>query len=182
MSMAQADLEIMEGLLFLAGQQGLTIHQLQSALSESSLQEIQEGLASLQKDCERRGVELQEYASRWKYTSKECVFPYARELFKEVRPASLSPAALETLAVIAYRQPVTRAQIEEIRGVSCDTMLKKLAARGLIQAKDRLDAVGRPLLYEVTDTFLDAFSLDNIESLPQLETPDQQEELFKENE
>lgn len=180
MSMHAHDLEIMEGLIFLAGQEGLSIHQLQAALDSYTLSEIDEGLRQLADACTDRGIELGQYASRWKYTSKEFVYPVAKELFARVHPATLSPAALETLAVIAYRQPVTRAQIEEIRGVSCDTMLKKLAARGFIEAAGRLDAVGRPLLYQVTESFLDAFDLETLESLPELETPEDEEDLFKE--
>ncbi len=82
--------------------------------------------------------------------------------------------------MIAYRQPVTRVQIEEIRGVACDTMLKKLLARGYIEARDRLDAVGRPLLYRVTDAFLDAFSLEDLQSLPELSAEGGQASLFDE--
>ncbi|WP_302606974.1 SMC-Scp complex subunit ScpB, partial [Faecalibaculum rodentium] len=124
--------------------------------------------------------DLVEYAGRWRFVARAEVFPYAQDLFREVRPASLSAAALETLAVIAYRQPVTRVQIEEIRGVACDTMLKKLLARGYIEARDRLDAVGRPLLYRVTDAFLDAFSLEDLQSLPELSAEGGQASLFDE--
>lgn len=171
-------LKILEGLVFLAGEEGLDLWQLQAGMPEYTRPELETGLKQLQKECEARGIDLVEYAGRWRFVARAEVFPYARDLFREVRPASLSPAALETLAVIAYRQPVTRAQIEEIRGVGCDTMLKKLLARGYIEARDRLDAVGRPLLYKVTDAFLDAFSLEDLESLPELTEPEPQETLF----
>lgn len=73
-------------------------------------------------------------------------------------------------------------EIEEIRGVNCEMMLKKLQARGLIEAKDRLDVVGKPLLYQVTDTFLDTFQLETIKELPELPKPQEEQELFHEEE
>ena len=172
-------LKILEGLLFLAGEVGLDLWQLQAGLPEYTREELETGLCRLKEDCADRGIDLVELAGRWRFVARAEVFPYARELFREVRPASLSPAALETLAVIAYRQPITRVQIEEIRGVACDTILKKLLARGFIEARDRLDAVGRPLLYKVTDTFLDAFSLDTLQSLPELSEPQEPATLFE---
>ena len=87
---------------------------------------------------------------------------------------------METLAIIAYRQPVTRVEIEEIRGVNCEMMLKKLQNRGLIEAKDRLDVIGKPLLYTVTDEFLDAFQLETIDELPVIQEKDTKQELFDE--
>lgn len=173
-------LKILEGLVFLAGEDGLDLWQLQAGMPEYTREELEAGLHRLQEDCISRGINLVEYAGRWRFVARAEVFPYAQDLFREVRPASLSAAALETLAVIAYRQPVTRVQIEEIRGVACDTMLKKLLARGYIEARDRLDAVGRPLLYRVTDAFLDAFSLEDLQSLPELSAEGGQASLFDE--
>ncbi len=85
------------------------------------------------------------------------------------------------MAIIAYKQPITRIEIEEIRGVNCEMMLKKLVARGLIEAKERLDAIGKPLLYRVTDEFLDAFQLEDLKKeLPELpQTKNNNEELFE---
>lgn len=173
---------LLEGLIFLAGEDGLDLWQLQAGLPEYERPEIESGLKALKQACAGRGIDLVEFAGRWRFVARAEIFPYARDLFREVRPAAMSSAALETLAVIAYRQPVTRAQIEEIRGVSCDAVLKKLAARGFIEARDRLDAVGRPLLYKVTDAFLDAFSLEDIQSLPELTEPETQETLFGKDE
>ena len=82
-----------------------------------------------------------------------------KSFFENIQHPTLSQAAIETLAIIAYKQPVTRVEIEEIRGVNCEMMLKKLQARGLIEAKDRLDVVGKPLLYQVTDTFFRYISI-----------------------
>ena len=86
----------------------------------------------------------------------------------EQSKASLSQAALETLAIIAYNQPVTRAKIEDIRGVGCDAMVRKLLAKALIKEVGRQDSPGMPILYGVTDEFMDAFSLASLDELPDL--------------
>ena len=88
---------------------------------------------------------------------------------------------METLAIIAYRQPITRVEIEEIRGVGADVMLRKLEARGLIQESGRSDAPGKPFLYTVTDEFLNAFGLTGLEELPDLPSfaQEQDEDLFQ---
>ena len=96
------------------------------------------------------------------------IHPYAQKLFASAKSASLSQSALETLAIIAYKQPVTRVEIEEIRGVGCDMMLRKLMARGLIREAGRSDAPGRPILFEVTEEFMDSFRLVSLKELPQL--------------
>lgn len=126
-----------------------------------------------------KGIELVEYASRYKFVTKEFVYPYGEKLFSSEKTVTLSQPALETLAIIAYRQPITRVEIEDIRGVGCEVMLKKLQARGLIEAKERLDTVGKPLLYTVTDTFLDTFQLETLQELPDLPEQKQDEELFE---
>ena len=174
---------LIEGLIFLSGEEGLSLKQLQSTLNqEENL--VLEQIESLKEDysSESRGMELVEYANRYKFVTKEFVYPYGEKLFSSNEPVTLSQAALETLAIIAYKQPITRVEIEEIRGVGCEVMLKKLQARGLIEAKEHMDTVGRPLLYTVTDTFFDAFQLKTLQELPEL--PDSgidKENLFDEN-
>ena len=141
---------ILEGLLFLSGEEGLTMEQMMHGLQNLDMDDIRVLLGTLK----------EEYASNSK---------------------GISQAAMETLAIIAYKQPITRVEIEEIRGVNCEMMLKKLVARGLIEAKDRLDAIGKPLLYRVTDEFLDAFQLEDLKELPELpQTKNNNEELFEE--
>lgn len=171
---------IIEGLLFLSGEDGLTIFQLQSALEQEDYQSILNDLNTLKNEYSSsdKGIELVEYANRYKFITKEFVYPYGEKLYSEEKPTVLSQPALETLAIIAYRQPITRVEIEDIRGVGCEVMLKKLQARGLIEAKDRLDTIGKPLLYTVTDTFLDAFQLETIDELPELPEHKQDDELF----
>lgn len=174
---------ILEGLIFLSGEEGLTLNQIVHSLEFDDIKTIQDTIRVLKEEYNdsRRGVELVEYASRFKFVTKELVYPYGQKLFEQFKNATLSQAALETLAIIAYKQPITRVEIEEIRGVNCEMMLKKLQARGLIEAKDRLDVVGKPLLYNVTNEFLDAFSLETLEELPELqEQTKTREELFEE--
>ena len=167
----------------MAGEEGLSLLQLQSLLQEVSRTELLALLETIKEEYshDAKGIELVEYASRYKFVTKEFVYPYGEKLFEQFKKATLSQAAMETLAIIAYRQPITRVEIEEIRGVSCEVMLKKLQLRGLIEAKDRLDVVGKPLLYQVTGEFLDAFELETLAELPELETKEVQEELFVQN-
>lgn len=173
---------IIEGLLFLSGEEGLTLEQIKTSLQTEDEQAILNVLQNLKEEYQspEKGIELVEYASRYKFVTKEFVYPYGQKLFEQIHAPTLSTAAIETLAIIAYKQPITRVEIEEIRGVNCEMMLKKLQARGLIEAKDRLDAVGKPLLYSITDAFLDAFSLETIKELPQLPQTKQEDELFSE--
>ena len=170
---------IIEGLLFLSGEEGLSIEQLSDAIqmdAGSFIETLKEEYRNPDK-----GFELVEFANRYKFITKEFVYPYAKNIFEEVKAPSLSPAALETLAIIAYKQPITRVEIEEIRGVNCEMMLKKLQLRNLIEAKDRKDVNGKPLLYTVTDEFLDTFQLESLKELPELKQKDfEDSELFEE--
>ncbi len=174
---------IIEGLIFLSGEEGLTIHQISESTQIEDYKDIRDFIEQIKKEYEsdETGFEIVEYASRFKFITKEFVYPYAQYLFESEKTVSLSQAALETLAIVAYKQPITRVEIEEIRGVNCDVMLKKLQARGLIEAKDRLDTIGKPLLYTVTDVFLDTFQLETLEELPKLSKEESfDKELFEE--
>ena len=108
------------------------------------------------------------YGSNYKFISKKAVYPYAQELFHNAKANTLSQAALETLAIIAYKQPITRIEIEELRGVSAEMMLRRLLVRNLIREVGRSDAPGRPILYEVTEEFMDSFKLYSLNELPEL--------------
>ncbi len=173
---------LIEGLLFIAGEEGLSVIQMQSVMQETTRQDIEKILREMQKEYaeKKHGFELACYGSRWKFVSKDSVYDQAKKLYEEIIVPVLSSAALETLAIIAYRQPITRAEIEEIRGVSCEAMLKKLQARSLIEAKDRLDAVGKPLLYTVTETFFDTFGIRSLDELPEMVTEKEHAGLFTE--
>lgn len=172
---------IIEGLLFLSGDEGLSREQLLATLEISEAMLDQE-IKVLMDDYIQveHGIELVHFGGKYKFVSKEVVYPYAEILFSSNKMATLSSAALETLAIVAYRQPVTRMEIEEIRGVGCDMMIRKLLARSLIKECGRSDAPGKPFLYEVTSEFMDSFKLESLKELPALEdySVSVQEELF----
>lgn len=167
--------KILEGLLFLSGDEGLSKEQLSEALliSEEALEKNIRHLMNeyLEED---RGIEIVHFGGRYKFVTKEIVYPYAERLFSTTKIATLSSAALETLAIIAYKQPITRVEIEEIRGVSCETMIRKLLARSLIKECGRTDAPGKPFLYEVTTEFMDSFKLQSLDELPELKEVQQE--------
>lgn len=112
------------------------------------------------------GFQLAEKAGGWQLTSDPRYVQWVRGLFPAPKPARLSSPALETLAIIAYRQPITRADVEAVRGVTIDGVLQTLMERGLVKISGRAEIPGRPLLYETTDFFLDHFGLRNLEELP----------------
>lgn len=177
---------VLEGLLFLVGDEGLSSAQLATVLEHEEA-EIEIWLDELMKDYlddDTRGIEIVHFGGLYKFVSKQAVHEYAEKLFASVKMATLSQAALETLAIIAYKQPITRNEIEEIRGVGCDMMVRKLLARNLIKECGRSDAAGRPFLYEVTPEFMDSFQLESLKELPELpETNNNLDtELFQEDE
>ena len=167
----------LEGLLFLTGDEGLTLEQAVNALGtdEKTTLELFDELQKYYLD-DARGIEIAHYGETWRFLSKASVHEYAKRLFSIDKESRLSNAALETLAIIAYKQPITRVEIEEIRGVGADMMLRKLEARGLIQESGRSDAPGRPILYSVTADFMDAFSLLSLDELPELPSFNEEEE------
>lgn len=169
---------LIEGLLFMSGEEGLNLQQCVLATSLSTL-EVQQALEALtiRYQDDEHGFSLENFGGRYKFITKQAIYPVASAFFGRQEEGTLSQAALETLAIIAYRQPITRVEIEEIRGVSCELMLKKLQARNLIEISGQLDVVGKPNLYQVTSEFLDAFSLTSLAQLPELPNT-QQDTLF----
>ena len=115
------------------------------------------------------GFQLVEKAEGWQLTSDPKYARWVRGLFPAPKPARLSSPALETLAIIAYRQPITRADVEAVRGVTIDGVLQTLMERGLVKISGRAEIPGRPLLYETTEFFLDHFGLRNLDELPNVE-------------
>lgn len=168
---------ILEGLLFLVGDDGLTVEKASDAM-EISKKEVEDLFDQLMKyyTGEERGFEIARYGNTYRFLSKAVVHDAAKRLFQIDKTSKLSNAALETLAIIAYKQPITRVEIEEIRGVGADVMIRKLEARGLIKEDGRSDAPGRPFLYSVTDEFMDAFKLMSLDELPELPEFNQDEE------
>ena len=118
---------------------------------------------------EHRAFRLVEKAEGWQLASDPVYAPWVRQLFPATKPARLTPPALETLAIIAYRQPITRADVEAVRGVAIESVLQTLMERGLVKISGRADVPGRPLLYETTQFFLDHFGLRNLDELPNAE-------------
>lgn len=115
---------------------------------------------------QERAFTLTERASGWRICALPEYADWSRALFPVSKPSRLSPPALETLAIIAYRQPVTKASMEAVRGVSVDGVLQTLMDRNLVRISGRSDLPGRPLLYETTDLFLEHFGVKSIEDLP----------------
>ena len=162
-------LPIAEGLLFLVGDEGITEELMTKSLeiSEDIAQQLLDTLQKKYQD-DSFGMEVVCYGGIWKFMSKAIVHPFAQKLFQSAKTSALSQSALETLAIVAYKQPITRVEIEEIRGVGCDMMLRKLQARNLITEVGRSEAPGRPILYGVTEEFMDSFKLLSLDELPDL--------------
>src|SRR5215467_1466164 len=118
---------------------------------------------------QQRAFQLIEKAEGWQLATDPQYAQWVRQLFPAAKPARLTAPALETLAIIAYRQPITRADVEAVRGVNIDGVLQTLMERGLVKIAGRAEIPGRPLLYETTQFFLDHFGLRNLDELPNVE-------------
>src|SRR6266403_5859606 len=118
---------------------------------------------------EHRAFQIIEKAEGWQLATDPAFAPWVRQLFPGPKPARLTAPALETLSIIAYRQPITRADVEAVRGVNIDGVLQTLMERGLVKIAGRAEIPGRPLLYETTRFFLDHFGLRNLDELPNAE-------------
>lgn len=174
---------IVEGLLYMVGDDGLKVEQLASVI-DKSIEDSEAILNSIQSKYsnENFGIELVNYGKTYKFITKKEVAPYIQALFHTSKPNTLSQSALETLAIIAYKQPITRVEIEELRGVGADMMLRKLQARNLIREAGRSDAPGKPILYEVTEEFMDSFklyTLNELPDLPEFNSDEENENLFE---
>jgi segregation and condensation protein B len=130
-----------------------------AALQQLKIDYIQQG----------RAFQLVEKADGWQLVTDPAYGSWVRQLFPGPKPARLSAPALETLAIIAYRQPITRADVEAVRGVTIDSVLQTLMERGLVKISGRAEIPGRPLLYETTQFFLEHFGLRNLDELPNAE-------------
>ncbi len=141
------------------------------ALENVTAEEVLAVLHALSGECAARngGCQLQEVAGKWQYLTTRDYAPWVRAMFDQPRPQRLSPAALETLAIIAYRQPISRAEIEAVRGVSVDAIVNNLIERELVKALGRAEGPGKPMLYGTTELFLQRFGLKNLEDLPNRE-------------
>jgi segregation and condensation protein B len=161
---------ILESLLFTAGDEGLSLKQIADVI-EVEVHLVKEMIEKLQQEYDQdpnRGVTIVQLAGTYQLVTKKENAVYLKRLVDSPNTATLSQAALETLAIIAYKQPITRAEIEEIRGVKTERPLQTLTAKVLIKEVGRAEGTGRAYLYGTTKEFLDYFGLRNIEELPPL--------------
>ena len=160
---------ILESILYVAGEP-VRIDTLAHALNLTQM-ELEPAIEQLRDNCllEKRGLRLNRHGMEIQMSINPEYAKYVEMLLQPVQKQSLSQAVMETLAVIAYRQPVTKAEIELIRGVKCDYSVQMLVSRGLIEEVGRKDALGRPILYGTTDAFLRHFCLTSLADLPEID-------------
>jgi segregation and condensation protein B len=160
---------VIEGLLFVVGEEGIELKQIAEVL-DIEHHEAHQIIEELNNDyqSEERGFELVEVAGVFQLTTKIKHADYYKKLIESPRSGTLSQAALETLAIISYQQPITRAEIEEIRGVKTERPLQTLINKELIKEVGRAEGTGRAILYGTTKSFLEAFGLKSLEELPPL--------------
>jgi len=162
---------VIEGLLFVVGEDGLTLEQLESVTGESA-EVVKTALSNLREEYEKesRGIRIHFLGNTFKLTTKQEHKSYYQKLVEVPGTSHLSQASLETLAIIAYNEPITRVEIDEIRGVSTVQIIRKLLAKNFIKEVGRSDAPGRPILYKTTSEFLDYFGLATVDDLPKFES------------
>ena len=158
---------LVEGLLFVADEP-VTVARLAQAL-EVETDAVEAALNEISADGVNRGVRLQRKGDRVQLVTRPEAAAYIERFMGLENSGRLSQAALETLSIVAYRQPCTRAQIEVVRGVNCDSVLRNLLSKGLIEESGRQETVGHPFLYSTTFAFLQHFGLRSLDELPPLE-------------
>ena len=159
-----------EALLFVVGDDGLTIKQLSQLLGEVEENVVQamEALRTIYEEDLARGVTVKEIAGVYQLITKSELADTIQRLVENPTVQSLSQASLEVLAIVAYKQPITRVAIEDLRGVKCERPIQTLASRGLIKEVGRSEGTGRAILYGTTKEFLNYFGLNSIEEMPAL--------------
>jgi segregation and condensation protein B len=157
---------LVESLLFVADEP-VTVERLATAIGVERLA-VEEALRELGEEYEQRGLRIQRKEGRVQIVTAPSAAPYIERFLGLELTSRLSAPALETLAVVAYQQPVTRAGVEAVRGVNCDSVLRTLVSKGLIEAVGRLPQAGRPIVYGTTFEFLQYFGLQDLAELPPL--------------
>ncbi|MGG1631231.1 MULTISPECIES: SMC-Scp complex subunit ScpB [Rossellomorea] len=173
---------ILESLLFAAGDEGLSLKQVCSVL-EIGDQEAMAVIEELKSDYDKdpnRGIYMIEIADTFQLVTKKSNADYLKKLVESPNVSFLSQAALETLAIVAYKQPITRMEIEQIRGVKTERPIQTLTSKGLVKEVGRAEGTGRAYLFGTTKEFLDYFGLKRIEELPPL--PENIEDEFMQDE
>ena len=160
---------IVEAILFVSGN-AVEKSEICRAM-EITPEELEETLDALESgyDFDRRGLRLLRFGAHVQLATRPDYAHYVEKLLQPVQKQSLSQAIMETLAVIAYRQPVTKAEVEAVRGVKCDYSVQSLVSKGLIEEVGRKEALGRPILYGTTDAFLRHFCLSSLSELPEID-------------
>ena len=160
---------VLEGILFVMGDEGVSLESLSEIMSLEP-EQVKELLSELKKRYEKadRGLRISYLGNAFKLTTKEEHKEYYKKLVINPGTNHLSQAALETLAIIAYNQPMTASEVSELRGVDTRGLIRKLVAKGLIKEAGKSDMPGRPNLYRTTSEFLDYFGLATIEDLPEV--------------
>ncbi len=160
---------VLEGLLFVVGEEGLTLDQIGKTLEigEDEAKNLVRDLKS-EYEGDDRGIRIDFLGNKFKITTKFEHRKFYQKLIENPETNTLSQAALETLAIIAYNEPITRLQVDKLRGVASNQIIRKLVAKGLIKETGRSNLPGRPILYETTNEFLDYFGLATIEDLPDM--------------
>ncbi len=161
--------QVAEALLFSAGDSIALVHIAKTlGVDQRTAQDVIERLAA-KYDKEKRGIRIIPVGSRYQMTSRPEYYPYIGRMFQAAAESiRMTDTQLETLAIIAYRQPVTKLEIEEVRGVRSDAVVNRLVEYGLIEEKGRLKAPGRPIQFGTTDEFLKFFGLTDLQQLPHL--------------
>ena len=167
---------VLESLLFAWGEP-LNINEISRILNVPvhSVSAVLDDMAKEFSENLNRGLIIQKFGNSYQITTKKENFEFIQNLLQTTINKTLSTAAMETLSIIAYKQPVTRVEIELIRGVKCSNVVKGLLDKGLIKEVGKLDKPGRPTLYATTDEFLRHFGLNSIEELPTLNTEPEEE-------
>lgn len=164
-----------ESLLFVVGDDGLTLQQL-AHITEVEELELKDVLAQLQQQLEQddtRGVTLKELAGTYQLVTKQSMADTIQKLIENPPAQSMSQASLEVLAIVAYKQPITRVEVEDLRGVKCERPIQTLVSKGLIQEVGRVEGTGRAILYGTTKEFLNFFGLNDLRELPPLPQAEQ---------
>lgn len=167
---------VLEGILFVVGDEGVTLKQICDIL-EIEMEEAKVLLKDLKATYENdnRGIRISYLGDAFKLTTKKEHKDYYKKLVENPETNMLSQAALETLAIIAYNQPITRVEIDDLRGVSTSHMIRKLLAKGLIKESGKSTMPGRPNLYATTSEFLDYFGIASINDLPDISLVSEEE-------
>ena len=182
-------LGILEGILFVVGDEGINLKNLCEVMN-IDIEEAKELLLKLKESYEsdERGIRISYLGDAFKLTTKEIHKEYYQKLVENPETNTLSPSTLEVLAIIAYNQPITRVEIDTMRGVSSNHIIRKLVAKGLIKEAGKSKMPGRPNLYRTTSEFLDCFGLSSLNELPEINDEIQEEDetelftsIYKEN-